>query len=130
MPFPTVAAGDIRPSRIVSFSSQPGRVVESSGSGQIFAGVAQEAPRTAFDTLAAKENDAVRVYVSGEICLVETGAAVTAGDRVTSDSQGRAIPLPGTASSSDTSIVGIALQTAPANSRVKVFVSIQYRWPS
>lgn len=133
MPFPTVAGANIRTSRVVAFGSQPGQVVEASDPGDSIAGISQEAPRRAIpdDGFAAVVGEAVRVYFTGEICLAVAGSAVSYGSELTSDSQGRVVPVSASSNSSNTSVVGVALQSATAaGEKIKVLVNIKRRWPS
>jgi len=91
------ATGNISPSRFVTLSGE--NTVAQAGDNSDIIGVAQEGSNKAplqdyVSTLyAAVAGESLEVYSSGELCLVEAGAAITAGNLLKSDSQGRAVPI-------------------------------------
>lgn len=95
--FSFVASAAIRPSRFVKLSGV--RQVAQAGDNEDILGVAQEGSNRAplqdlvTDVYAAQAGQSLLVYSAGEMCLVEAGAAITAGQLLKSDSQGRAVPI-------------------------------------
>lgn len=95
--FSFTASGTIKPSRFVKLSGV--RQVAQAGDNEEILGVAMEGSNRAplsdlvSDVYAAQAGESLLVYSTGEMCLVEAGAAVTAGDLLKSDAQGRAAPV-------------------------------------
>jgi hypothetical protein len=92
------ANGNISPSRIVKIDgTQPGvNVIQAAAATGALFGIAQagthNAPLSGFDDgYAAIAGLDVTVFTVGDLCQVEIGAAVNAGDLLTSDGNGRAI---------------------------------------
>ncbi len=96
-----VASGDINPSRFVTISGE--HQVAESNTGDAPYGVSSEATKLAptgdgVSTLAAASGDPLHVYADGDECLLEAGEAITAGNWLKPDSQGRGIVIDNTAS--------------------------------
>lgn len=95
--FSFVASAAIRPSRFVKLSGV--RQAAQAGDNEEILGVAQEGSNRAplqdlvTDVYAAQAGESLLVYSVGEMCLVEAGAQITAGQLLKSDSQGRAVPV-------------------------------------
>lgn len=111
-----VANGNVYPSRLVIIDSTgaANKVVTATAATTQLYGVAQAGTRRVpysglDDAYAAIAGENVMVFTVGDRCMVEAGAAVTAGDLITSDSVGRGI----TASTTNY-VVGEALQSASA----------------
>lgn len=111
-----VANGNISPSTLVKFdtTSTPPRVIACSANSDIPIGVAQagthQTPLSGLDDgFAATAGLNLTVFTVGDQCQVRVGAAVSAGDRLTSDGSGRAITASGGQQS-----VGYALEAATA----------------
>jgi hypothetical protein len=91
------AGGNIIPSRFVTLTNNA--TVTQAGDNQEIVGVAfegtQKAPLQDYvSTLyAAETGQSVAVYSVGEVCLVEAGGSISAGNLLKSDSQGRAVPI-------------------------------------
>lgn len=91
------ASGNISPSRFVTLSGN--KTVAQAGDNQEIIGVAQEGSNRAplqdyvSTVYAAQAGEQLEVYSVGELCLVEAGGAITAGQLLKSDSQGRAVPV-------------------------------------
>ncbi len=91
------ASGNIRPSRFVVLSGA--RQVAQAGANQEILGVAQEGSNRAplqdlvTDVYAAQAGESLLVYSTGEMCLVEAGDEIAAGNLLKSDAQGRAVPI-------------------------------------
>ena len=99
-----VAAGTIAKHRIVSFGASDGTVVASSAATSLHIGVNAE-----LDVVTGERVDVVR---SG-LPLVEYGGAVTRGQPLTSDAQGRAVAA-APAAGANVRIVGFAEVNAVA----------------
>jgi len=110
-----VANGNISPSRLVKIDpTAPGKVLQCSAASDVAVGVCQAGTHNASvatfdDGYAAVAGLNVNVFTVGDLCQVQSGGTITAGDRLTSDSSGRAV----TASSGNYT-VGYAEQNATA----------------
>lgn len=111
------ASGNISPSRFVTLSGE--QTVAQAGDNQEIIGVAQEGSNKAplqdyvSTVYAAETGQQLEVYSTGELCLVEAGAAITAGQLLKSDSQGRAVPV-ATTGTVIQNYGAVALQSATA----------------
>lgn len=111
------AGGDIAPSRFVRLSAEH-QVVPSGDNAEII-GVAQEGSRQApladyvSTVLAAQAGDSLEVYSAGEVCLVEAGAAISAGNLLKSNANGQAVPI-ATSGTTIQNYGAVALQAATA----------------
>lgn len=125
------ANGNIKPSRIVKQDSTADfkvlQATDGSGShGDLGIGISQEGtlllPLTNYDSdYAGTAGKEIQVYTEGDECFLVVGAAVTNGDRLKADSDGRGI----TASVADDLVVARALQTATvAGQLIKVVVTV------
>lgn len=133
-----VANGNIKPYRFVradATAGEEGKVLQStdgSGShGSSSIGISQEGSRLLpgiTDTnYAAADEQELQVYTEGDECFLCVGAAVTYGDNLKSDSDGRGI----TASVAEDLVGAKALQTATAaNELIKVMVTINRHVPT
>jgi hypothetical protein len=87
------ASGDINPSRFVSKSGA--FTVAQCGAGAVAVGISQEGskavPLPGASSLAASSGDPLAVYADNESCLLEAGAAYSAGAYLKSDSTGRGV---------------------------------------
>ena len=107
------ASADVNASRFVKISGD--FQVAECDAGQKVIGVSQEGtqfpPGVAeglggtTNTLAAKSGRTLKVFGLADICVVLAGAAITAGDFVGADTDGKATPL------TEGNVGGIALQT-------------------
>ena len=111
-----VANANVSPSTIVKYdtSSTAPRVIQAAAATDVMIGVAQagthQTPLTGLDDgYAATAGLNLTVFTVGDLCQVIVGAAVSAGDRLTSDSSGRAITA-----SAGNYVVGYAEQAATA----------------
>jgi hypothetical protein len=112
------ANGNIAPSRILVLdTTQPSNTViqASSATATPLYGVAQGgthlAPISGFDDgFAAVAGLDITVYTVGDTCQVEVGAAVSAGNLLTSNGSGQAIP----STTHGQYVVGEALENATA----------------
>lgn len=95
----TFRAGDnILPSRFVELNNSGSNYAGPCGTNGQIIGVAQEGTRSfpyqgepaAF---AAEDGETFQCYSVGEVCLVEAGAAISAGDLLKSDGDSRAVPI-------------------------------------
>lgn len=97
-----IANGTIQPSRFVCIDPTVNKAVTQAADATHFIiGVSQEwsvkAPIPGATSEAANQNDPVKVYTSGDICLLSaTSAGWTSGDRLTSDSAGSGVTASGT----------------------------------
>jgi hypothetical protein len=120
------AGGNIPPSRFVTLTND-GRVTQA-GDNQEIIGVAfegtQKAPLQDYvSTLyAAETGQPVAVYSVGELCLVEAGGSITAGNLLKSDTQGRAVPI-ATSGTTIQNYGAVALDSATAaGQKIRVLV--------
>jgi hypothetical protein len=77
------APTSIEPFRIVKYGAAEGQAEQAAGAGEALFGVC--------DDLGGVEGARADVVETG-VCEVEYGAAVTRGDLLTADAQGRAVP--------------------------------------
>ncbi len=111
------ASGNISPSRFVTLSGE--QTVAQAGDNQDILGVAQEGSNRAplqdyvSTVYAAQAGEQLQVYSVGELCLVEAGAAISAGALLKADSQGRAVPV-ATSGTTIQNYGAVALQPATA----------------
>ncbi len=91
------ASANISPSRFVTISGT--KTVAQAGDNQEILGVAQEGSNKAplqdmvSTVYAAETGQSLMVYGPGELCLVEAGGTITAGNLLKADSQGRAVAI-------------------------------------
>lgn len=111
-----VANANISPCTIVKYdtSSTAPRVIQAAANSDVMIGVAQagthQTPLAGLDDgYAATAGLNLTVFTVGDLCQVKVGAAVNAGDQLTSDSSGRAITA-----SAGQQIVGYAEEAATA----------------
>lgn len=118
------ASGDIRPSRFVKKSGA--YTVAESDANEVCIGISHEgtkaAPLPGASTLAAAAGDPLRVYSDGETCLLEAGAAVTAGARLKSDADGRGV----TAAAGEPSYAVAERGAAAAGEKMQVVIRPQF----
>jgi hypothetical protein len=94
------ASANISPSRFVKLSGD--KTVAPAGDNGEIIGVSQEGSNKAplqdmvSTVYAAETGQSLAVYSTGEMCLVEAGAAITAGNLLKSDANGKAVPILGT----------------------------------
>lgn len=115
-----VASADIEPSRFVKISGV--QSVAKAGADENVYGVSQEGTREApipgVTPMHALTGEPVSVYGPGDNCEVECGAAVTAGARVKSDANGRAI----TATAGDEYYGEAVNTTTTASQKLKITI--------
>ena len=110
---PLTAGGNILPGRFIAMEAgQESQVIQASGgASEPVMGVCKEssldAPGLGGSANHSEDTHRVEYYGPGEYCLVEAGAAVTAGDYVMPDANGKAITATTTLHA-----FGIAVQTA------------------
>lgn len=113
-----VAGADIAPSTFVKITGV--HTVSPSVAGNVVYGVShegtREAPIPGVTPMAALTGESVMVYGPGDNCEVLCGAAVTAGDLLKSDANGKAI----TASAADKYFAQAINTTTAANQLLKV----------
>lgn len=111
------ATGNILPSRFVTMSGE--HAVNQADDNVDIIGVAHEGTKRAplsdyGGTLyAAESGDEVAVYSVGEVCLVEAGGAISAGQLLKSNANGQAVPV-ATTGTTIQNYGAIALQNATA----------------
>ncbi|MBC7076740.1 MAG: DUF2190 family protein [Synergistales bacterium] len=111
------AATNISPSRFVTLSAE--NTVSQAGDNAEIIGVAYEGTSRAplqdliTTNYAAQAGESVAVYSVGELCLVEAGGSISAGNLLKSDSQGRAVPI-ATTGTVIQNYGAVALQSATA----------------
>lgn len=93
--------GDLAPYRIAAWSGAPGNVKQAAAPGEALLGTADE--------LGKQPNRRTDIALS-DLPEVETGAAVSAGQALTSDAQGRAVP----ATAAGQRIIGFAMEGSAA----------------
>jgi len=124
-----VASGSIEPARFVKIAGEF-TVSQCSASTDAIIGISQEgsyAPPggaeiygTSSPTYAAPSGKTLKVFGPGDVAVVESGAAITAGAKLTSDSSGKAT----TAASGD-SFGAIALESCTgAGFKVRVLINL------
>jgi hypothetical protein len=124
------AGGSIVPSRIVcSSTTADNTFLQSALSTSPNFGVAQQGTRRApgtgdDDGNAAIAGETIQIYGPGCVAPVEASGAITQGDFVTADINGRAIT---TTSAGDT-VVGMALQAATALGDIIAILVMVFRY--
>ncbi len=110
-----VANGNINPSRFIKLDATINHGALQGTANAICLGVSQDGPKdppgTGGSTLAAAAGDQFSHFTVGQICRVQSGAAVAAGDELESDANGKAITALTTAATVRR-ISGIALEAA------------------
>lgn len=90
-----VAEEDLETSRFVVAGVEPYTIVKPTDGSDSIVGVthegSREAPIPGITPKAALTGESVRVYGDGEVCEVEAGGTVAAGNLVMSDANARAI---------------------------------------
>lgn len=122
---PAIAGGNIAPSRFCTPSTAADNTaLQSSVNTQKIMGVSQRGTRnTPYSTLddgfCAIAGESFQLYGEGETCMIEAGAAVTAGDRLMSDGSGKGITA-----TSGKEFGAIATQAATASGKlIEVFIT-------
>jgi len=114
-----LAGGTIRPSRFVKINTAADfSCLEGSANAEII-GVSMTG--TNYPPLsdivstanAATVGQYIQIYGDGDVCLVEAGAAITRGDKLKSDSVGRAVSIL-TTGTVNQQVGAVALQSAAA----------------
>ena len=98
-PPPLLASGNIYPCRFVTVSGA--HAGAQAGANARILGIARNEtnyppitdPRITVAGYHAVDGEPIRMLGDGEVGLVEAGAAITAGDRLKSDSNGKAVPI-------------------------------------
>lgn len=89
------AGGDINPSRFVKFTGEY-TIGQAAASTDQPIGISQEgakaAPVPGASTLAAASGDYLFAYGESQICYLECGTTITAGQRLASDGDGKGVP--------------------------------------
>jgi len=97
-----IAGGNISPSRFVKWDLSGGgdfTVIQATDNTKI-AGISMEGTREApipsvSTAYAAQSGESFKVYGDGEICLLELGGTVVAGDDLSSDANGKGTAITG-----------------------------------
>lgn len=120
-PSSMLAGGNINPRRFVKLSDE--FTVQQSGSGEAIYGVSHVgqklAPISGNSTVAAASGDAVGVYTDGQQCLLDAGGSFSAGAKLRSDADGKAVEAGAT-----DDYGAIALEDATSGAQVMVRVHI------
>ena len=130
-----MADGDIRPSRFVKTSNASGiaKVVESDANNSPI-GISQDGTNTApipgvTSDKAAEQGQSLRLHVEGEMCLLELGGTVTAGDFLKSDADGKGVSI-ATTGVDVQCIGGVALQSGVSGDLIPVKVQLMQHRPA
>lgn len=122
-----IAGGDISPSRFVKLTGN--NSVQQCVAGDDAIGVShegtREAPIPGVTPLAAMSGESCQVYGADEPCEVAAGAAITAGAKLKSDLEGKAVPALSGAETAGTIVPYIAIARTPAavGEKVKVLIT-------
>lgn len=108
------AGGAVLKRRIVKFGADDKTVVQAAAVGDLSIGVS-----TDIDTVTGEPTD---VIMEG-IALVQAGAAVTRGNEVTSDANGKGVAA-APAAGTNNRIIGIALASAATDDWFPVLISL------
>ncbi|GAB6165613.1 hypothetical protein JCM19992_16130 [Thermostilla marina] len=128
-----VAAGDIRPCRFVKIAAQ--HKAAECDANELPIGVSQqgtdkpEIENLSSATLAAAAGESLQIYSVGDVCLLEAGATINAGDRLKSDADGKGVPIATTGTALQ-NYGAVALQDGAAGELVRVFVLIGSERPA
>jgi len=94
-----MANGDIRPSRFVKIDATAAHKGLEADANEAVIGVAMPGSNypplsdLSITVLAAKQGQYFQMYGDGDVCLLEAGAAVTTGNRLKSDADGRGVAI-------------------------------------
>jgi len=128
MPFEVpqvVSGGTIRTSRFVKLSTAADNTILECDANEQCIGVsteaAQDAPIPGASTDAAAAGDQCAMHPIGSVCLVQAGDAITRGDKLKSDADGKAVPAATTGTTVQW-VNGRALESASADELVKIVV--------
>lgn len=114
-----IAGGSIHPSRFVTIDTGHNDTCAVATANAKIIGITMEGTNypplsdLSLDGHAADEGDYVKLYGLGDVCLLEAGDVITAGDRLKSDSTGRGVPI-ATTGTTIQHIGAIALEAAAA----------------
>lgn len=109
-----IANGAIAPNRFVMLDTAEDNRVKQATAGAKIIGVSDKATHDQNTTNAADTGDELPVHIRG-LKMVDAGAAVANGDYVKADSNGKAIPVAGSANEE---IGGVAITTASAEDEI------------
>lgn len=125
-----IANGTILPSRFVKLdATKDFAVIQGAAATDSLIGISQEGTKDApgvvgAGTDAASAGETLKVFGQGDVCLLEAGAAIVRGARLTSDATGRGVTA-APAAGANNGIGAVALQSAAAAGekiRVQVLV--------
>ena len=121
----TAAEDGIRSRRFVSLVAAGADFrVHEADAGEQVVGITRENSRRWNDVSHADTGEPVAVYTHSQTCRLVAGAAVTVGERLKSDAEGRGIPLVGGAGTTE-EYGAVALEAASAaNEVIQVRVEI------
>lgn len=108
------AGGAVAKRRLVKFGADDKSVVQAAAVGDLIIGVS-----TDIDTVTGEPTD----VILGGIALVQAGAAVTRGNEVTTDANGKGVAA-APAAGTNNRIVGIALASAVLDDWFPVLISL------
>jgi hypothetical protein len=115
------ATGTIEPSRFVTLSDASNFYCKQSGSGDKPLGVSQEfsrlTPLPGASTYAATTGEELGVYTVGQVCYLECGTAITRGDYLKPDANGKALN-----SASTNKYGAVALESGASGNLIRVQV--------
>ncbi|MGD9644315.1 MAG: capsid cement protein [Pirellulales bacterium] len=96
-----VAGGNINPARFIIQDTTANNTALQAGANGKTIGVSQDGPKdppgTGGSSLAAAAGEMFSHFTLGQICRMEAGDAITAGDELESDTNGKAVPVAATA---------------------------------
>lgn len=120
--FGYAAGGNILPARFVMHSTAADWTVLEATSGALTCGVSPRSTHTAplsglDDGYAAVSGESVRIFVEGEVCGLELGGTVTAGERLKATTNGKGI-----AATAGATYGAVALQAGVSGEIIEVRV--------
>jgi hypothetical protein len=128
------ANGNINPSVCVKLDATTGKnfmVLQAAAATDKVIGVSEDGTRqppgvTGSDGYAAHQNEPIKVYGAGDVCLLAIGSGgVTAGDYLKSDGNGAGVTVAFTLGAGTIFTIGQTLETAAQNELARVIVRPQ-----
>jgi len=116
--FVATSTAAIYPSRFVKLSAA-NEVIHATAATDVPVGISHEGTKSFDSNVAAAAKEPIAVYSVGEICLVEAGGTISAGDLLEAGNAGTAVPL---GSTGTRHYAAIALEGGAIGERIRCLV--------
>ncbi len=131
-----MANGDIRPSRFVKIDATAENKGLEADANELLIGISFEGSNypplsdLSITVLAAAQGQHFRMYGAGDVCLLEAGDAITAGDRLKSDADGRGVTMASIGTTIQHYGARALQDAAAAGELIRVFVDLGSERPA